>query len=186
MFIIAGLGNPGRKYMYTRHNVGFDVVDLLAERNGIRVASEKFKGLCGKGLIEGHDVIIVKPMTYMNLSGMCILDIVSYYKTGLGTLMVVYDDVDLEVGQIRIRRSGSSGTHNGMRSIVYQLRSEEFPRLRLGIGKPSEDEDISYYVLDRFSAEDKKLIDAAKERAAMAIETFIGQGIEAAMSSYNG
>ncbi|MBA1334630.1 MAG: Peptidyl-tRNA hydrolase [Firmicutes bacterium] len=186
MFIIAGLGNPGRKYMYTRHNVGFDVVDLLAKRNGIKVASEKFKGLCGKGHIEGRDAIIIKPMTYMNLSGMCILDIVDYYKIGMDSLMVVYDDVDLAVGQIRIRRNGSSGTHNGMRSIVYQLRSEEFPRLRIGIGRPMEDEDIAHYVLDRFSAEDRKIIDVSIERAAMAIETFIGQGIEAAMSSYNG
>jgi PTH1 family peptidyl-tRNA hydrolase len=166
--------------------VGFEVIDLLAEKNGIRVANEKFKGLTGKGVIAGQEVLLLKPLTYMNLSGMSVLDAVDYYKINLSNLLVVYDDVDLAVGQIRIRRSGSAGTHNGMRSVIYQLQNEDFPRLRIGIGRPAEDEDMAHYVLDRFPDEDRKAIDRAIERAVLAIETFVGQGIDPAMSSYNG
>jgi len=150
MYIIAGLGNPGRKYMNTRHNVGFDVIDLLSEKHGIKVGRAKFKGSTGTGEIEGKEVLLLKPATYMNLSGMSVLDAVEYYRIDFGNLLIIYDDADLETGRIRIRRSGSSGTHNGMKSIIYQLQTEDFPRLRLGIGPVPEGQDLGYFVLDSF------------------------------------
>jgi PTH1 family peptidyl-tRNA hydrolase len=186
MYIIAGLGNPGRKYINTRHNVGFDVIDLLAEKHGIRVGKVKFKGSTGTGEIAGQEVLLLKPATYMNLSGMSVLDAVEYYRIDFGNLLVIYDDADLETGRIRIRRSGSSGTHNGMKSIIYQLQTEDFPRLRLGIGPVPEGQDLGYFVLDRFSKEQKALMDEAKKRAVLAVETYLRDGLDAAMSMFNG
>ena len=186
MYIIAGLGNPGRKYMYTRHNVGFDVIDLLAAKHGIGVNRKKFKGAVGMGRIKGHEVMLLKPLTYMNLSGMSVLDAVEYYRTEYENLMVIHDDVDLELGRIRIRRSGSAGTHNGMRSVIYQLQTEDFPRLRLGIGRPTEGEDLSFYVTGRFSKEERNIINETENRAVLAVEAFISDGLEAAMGLYNG
>lgn len=185
MYIIAGLGNPGRKYMYTRHNIGYDVVDLLARRNGIIIGSEKFRGITGSGLISGRRVLLLKPTTYMNLSGMSVLDAVQYYNIDLNNLMVVYDDIDLELGSIRIRPKGSAGTHNGMRSVVYQLQTEDFPRLRVGIGRPIDGQDTAYYVLDSFSKSDREIVDSAVERAAVALEDYLENGIDHAMSMYN-
>jgi PTH1 family peptidyl-tRNA hydrolase len=186
MYIIAGLGNPGRKYMYTRHNVGFEVIDLLAAGHGIRVNKARFKGAVGLGKIAGCEVMLLKPMTYMNLSGMSVLDAVEYYRVEHDNLMVIYDDVDLELGQVRIRKKGGGGTHNGMKSVIYQLQTEDFPRLRLGIGKPAEGEDISRYVLDRFSRDQRNIIDEAEARAAHAVLDFIRDGLETAMDRYNG
>src|SRR5690554_4664430 len=164
MYIIAGLGNPGRKYMYTRHNVGFEVIDLLAAGHGIRVNKARFKGAVGLGKIAGCEVMLLKPATYMNLSGMSVLDAVEYYRIDFGNLLVIYDDADLEVGRIRIRKSGSAGTHNGMKSIIYQLQTEDFPRLRLGIGAVPEDRDLADFVLDRFPKEQEALMEEAKKR----------------------
>lgn len=185
MYIIAGLGNPGKKYESTRHNVGFDVIDLLAEKHGIRVSRAKFKGSVGTGRISGQEVLLLKPATYMNLSGMSVLDAVEYYRIDFGNLLVIYDDADLEVGRIRIRKSGSAGTHNGMKSIIYQLQTEDFPRLRLGIGPVPEDRDLADFVLDRFPKEQEALMEEAKKRAVLAVETYLKDGVEAAMNMFN-
>ncbi len=186
MYIIVGLGNPGKKYMYSKHNVGFDVIDLLAAKHGIKVNRVKFKGAVGMGKIAGQDVMLLKPSTYMNLSGMSVLDAVRYYRIEYDNLLVIYDDADLEPGQIRIRRSGSAGTHNGMKSIIYQLRTEDFPRLRLGIGRPVQSQDLADYVLDRFTKEQRSIIDEAERRAVLAVEAYISDGPETAMGLYNG
>lgn len=185
MYIIAGLGNPGRKYMYTKHNVGFEVIDLLAAKHDIKVNRARFKGAVGKGRIMGREVMLLKPLTYMNLSGMSILDAVEYYRLEYENLMVVYDDVDLELGRIRIRKGGSAGTHNGMKSIIYQLQTEDFPRLRLGIGRPAEGQDLSRYVLNRFSKEQREIINKAETKAVLAVETFIEDGVGRTMDLYN-
>lgn len=186
MYIVAGLGNPGPKYMYTRHNVGYDVIDLLARNNNIAINTGKFKGVVGSGLISGQKVLLLKPVTYMNLSGISVLDAVQYYRIDLNNLMVVYDDIDLELGSIRIKPKGSAGSHNGMKSVLYQLQTEEFPRLRVGIGRPPDGQDMAYYVLDRFSKQDREIVDRAIEKAAAAIEAYLEKGIDHAMCMYNG
>ena len=135
MFVIAGLGNPGKKYENTRHNMGFLTIDKLAEKNNIKVNKIKHKALVGDGIISGQRVLLVKPQTYMNLSGESLREIVSYYNINLENMLVIYDDFDLEAGTLRIRKKGSAGSHNGMKSIIAQLKSQEFPRIRVGIGK---------------------------------------------------
>jgi len=185
MYIIAGLGNPGKGYEGTRHNVGFMVIDALSKKLGIEVSRLKFKSLMGEGHFKGEKVILLKPQTFMNLSGEALYDAVNFYKIPLENVIVVYDDKDLEVGKIRIRRKGSSGGHNGMNSIIYLLNSEDFPRVRIGIGKP-EDGDLVRHVLGRFSEEEKKVIDEAVERAAEAVIDIMENGIEHAMSRFNG
>ena len=134
MKIIAGLGNPGREYENTKHNVGFLTIDILAEKYGIKVNKIKFKGLVGEGMIGGQKVLLVKPQTYMNLSGQCIREVMAFYKLDPEDLTVIYDDIDLPMGNLRIRKKGSAGTHNGMRSIIYDLQEDGFPRIRIGIG----------------------------------------------------
>jgi PTH1 family peptidyl-tRNA hydrolase len=186
MYIIAGLGNPGRKYANTKHNVGFDVIDLLAAKHGIRMGRARFKGSVGTGKISGRDVLLLKPSTYMNLSGMSVLDAVEYYRIHHQNLLVIYDDADLDIGRIRLRKSGSAGTHNGMKSIIYQLQTEDFPRLRLGIGPPPEGRDLACYVLERFSREQRAIMDETIKRAVLAVETFLDQGPDAAMGKFNG
>lgn len=185
MYIIAGLGNPGKEYEGTRHNVGFMVIDALSKKLGIEVSRLKFKSLMGEGHFKGEKVILLKPQTFMNLSGEALYDAVNFYKIPLENVIVVYDDKDLAVGKIRIRRKGSSGGHNGMNSIIYLLNSEDFPRVRIGIGKP-EDGDLVRHVLGRFSEEEKKVIDEAVERAAEAVIDIMENGIEHAMSRFNG
>ena len=150
MYIIVGLGNPGDKYEKTRHNVGFNVIDLLAKEYSIDVSKIKHKALIGEGRVGTEKVILVKPMTYMNLSGESVADICNYYNIDLENLIVIYDDIDLDVGKIRIRKKGSGGTHNGMRSIIKCLGSNEFPRVRVGISKPKNGQDLADFVLSRF------------------------------------
>lgn len=185
MYIVVGLGNPGRKFMFTRHNVGFDVVDLLAKRHNIMVDNKSFDGLTGMGDIGGQKVVLLKPLTYMNLSGISVSQAVEYYKVGVDRLLVVYDDVDLQIGQLRIRKSGSAGTHNGMKSVIYHLQRDDFPRIRVGIGKPDPGEDLAHYVLDRFTREEREKINQAIQRAVQAIETVLQEGIDKAMELYN-
>ncbi len=186
MYIIVGLGNPGKKYINTKHNVGFDVIDYLAGRHGIKVKRAGFKGSIGKGEIKGQRVLLLKPATYMNLSGMSVLDAVEYYRLEYRNLLVLYDDADLEIGTLRLRKSGSAGTHNGMKSIIYQLQTDEFPRLRLGIGSPPGDGDLARYVLKGFSREQRDIMDETIKRAAAAVETFLDEGIDKAMNKFNG
>lgn len=184
MYIIIGLGNPGRKYENTRHNVGFLALDILAEKHGIKMNKIKHKGLVGEGIISGHKVLLVKPQTYMNLSGESVREVVSYYKIDYKKLIVVYDDVDIPVGRIRIRRSGSAGTHNGMRSIIYNLQRNDFPRVRIGIGSERK-MGLADYVLGGFRKEEKKSIEDSILRSAEALECIITEGLPQAMNKYN-
>ncbi|KXG76569.1 aminoacyl-tRNA hydrolase [Thermotalea metallivorans] len=185
MFVVVGLGNPGRQYAGTRHNVGFDVIDYLSYKHNIPVNKIKFKALMGEGLIAGQKAMLVKPQTYMNLSGHTVLEIQNFYKLDPEQLIVIYDDIDLEVGKLRIRGKGSAGTHNGMRSIVYEIQTDHFTRVRIGIGRPQRG-DLGDYVLGKFSKEDRELIDMTIQRAAEAVEAMLGKGIQEAMNQYNG
>ena len=187
MYIIAGLGNPGDKYHGTRHNIGFYCIDLLAEAYSIKIKKIKHKAVYGEGTIGGEKVILAKPQTYMNLSGESILDMKNYYKVDNDRIIIIYDDIDLPSGVLRVRPSGSAGTHNGMKSIIYQLQTEDFPRVRIGVGRPPEGWDLANYVLSRFH--DKEEIDNVKDacdRAVKAVEEIIVNGVTHAMSRYNG
>lgn len=184
--IIVGLGNPGNKYENTRHNVGFSTIDVLSEKHGIKVDRLKHKALIGDGSIKGERVLLVKPQTFMNLSGESVRDIVEWYKLPIESVIVIYDDADLPVGTVRIRPKGSSGTHNGMKSIIYQLQSDDFPRIRIGIGKAPEGWDLADYVLSRFSGDEAKAIHESVKRAADAAAAIIGTGVDIAMNLYNG
>ncbi|MDO4552111.1 MAG: aminoacyl-tRNA hydrolase [Bacillota bacterium] len=189
MYIIAGLGNPGRKYERTRHNAGFMTVDLLAERHGIKVNKIKHKALVGEGFISGRKVLLVKPQTYMNLSGESLREVMAYYKEPIENLLVIYDDVDVELGRLRLRKKGSAGTHNGMRSIIYQLQQDGFPRLRIGIGGHSREQRrmaLRDYVTGGFRKEEREQMETAVERAALAVECLLEKGIDYAMGQYNG
>lgn len=184
MYIIAGLGNPGKKYEYTKHNVGFITLDILAKKHNIKVNKIKHKALVGDGIISGQKLLLVKPQTYMNLSGESIREVMEYYKADLDKLVVIYDDVDIPMGSLRIRKKGSAGTHNGMRSIIYNLQNDEFPRIRIGIGGDRK-KSLADYVLGVFSKDEEKLIQDAVERAVSAVECLLEKGIDAAMNEYN-
>jgi len=184
--VIAGLGNPGNKYENTRHNVGFSTIDLLSSKHGIKVNKLKHKALTGEGTIAGNRVLLVKPQTFMNLSGESIRDIAEWYKLPMENIIIIYDDVDLNVGTVRIRPKGSSGTHNGMKSVIYQMQSDEFPRIRIGIGKAPEGWDLADYVLSRFSADEAGAIRESVERAADAAASIVSDGVSTAMNLYNG
>ena len=184
--IIAGLGNPGNKYENTRHNVGFRSIDMLSQKYGIKVERLKHKALTGDGSIKGERVILVKPQTFMNLSGESVREIAEWYKLPMENIIVIYDDVDLPVGTVRIRPKGSSGTHNGMKSVIYQLQSDNFPRIRIGIGKAPEGWDLADYVLSRFGDEEAKMITQSIVRAADAAAAIVTDGISVAMNLYNG
>ncbi len=184
MFVIAGLGNPGKKYENTRHNMGFLVVDRLAEKNDIKVNKIKHKALVGDGIISGRKVLLVKPQTYMNLSGESLREVVSYYDVDLEDVIVIYDDFDLETGALRIRKKGSAGSHNGMKSVIYQLQSENFPRIRIGIGK-SGNLDWKDFVTGKVSSKEKEVIASAVDRAADAVMCILEKGIDRAMNEYN-
>ena len=165
MFVIAGLGNPDEKYQGTRHNVGFDVVDRLAEKYQIAVDTKKHRALIGKGVVEGQKVILVKPQTYMNLSGESLRSLVEYYKIDPEKeLLVIYDDISLEVGQLRIRRKGSAGGHNGIKNIIANLGTSVFPRIKVGVGEKPKGYDLADYVLGKFSKEGNERIQPEKER----------------------
>lgn len=183
MYIIAGLGNPGKKYENTRHNIGFITMDYLAERHDIKINKIKHKALVGEGRIAGQKVLLVKPQTYMNLSGESLREVMDYYKVDIEDMIVVYDDIDLPAGTVRIRKKGSAGTHNGMRSIVQHL-GQDFPRIRMGIGNDRRG-DLVDFVLGGFSKEDREVLEPAVERAALAIESYVDEGIEKAMNKYN-
>ena len=186
MYIIVGLGNPGRRYENTKHNVGFITLDLLAEKHGIKINRIKHKALVGEGIISGQKVLLVKPQTYMNLSGNSVREVLSYYKIDLQNLIVVYDDVDISMGRRRRRKRGSAGTHNGMRSIIYDIQDDNFPRVRIGIG--GEDKGrmrLTDYVIGGFKKEDKKIMQKSISRAVEALECILEKGIDRAMNEYN-
>ena len=185
-WLVVGLGNPGPKYEWTRHNVGFLVVDELAERASIPVQKLKYKALTNTTVIGGQSVLLMKPTTYMNLSGESVGQAARFYKIPPERVLVISDDVALPPGKLRIRRSGSAGGHNGLKSIIAHLGSESFPRLKIGVGeKPHPDYDLADWVLGKFAGEDKKAIDAAIKRAADAVEAIIRDGAEKAMGKFN-
>ena len=184
MYIIVGLGNPGKKYENTRHNMGFIAVDLLAEKYGIKVDKIKFKALVGEGRIAGQKVLLVKPQTYMNLSGQSVMEVMNFYKEDIENLIVIYDDIDIPPGTIRLRKKGSAGTHNGMRNIVYLLQEDGFPRIRVGIGSESK-VDLIHYVTSGVTKKEKDLLEDALTRAADAAACIVEKGIEKAMNEYN-
>ena len=187
MFLIAGLGNPGRQYEKTRLNMCFDTIDELIERHRIPQGGIAHKAMYGKGMIAGEKVLAVKPLTYMNLSGEAIREYVNYYKMDPETeLIVIYDDIDLEPGQIRIRKKGSAGGHNGIKSIIAQIGTQNFYRVKVGVGAKPKGWDLADYVLGRFSSEERELVDKAICDAADAVEMILKDGIEAAMNHYNG
>ena len=186
MYIITGLGNPGRKYEATRHNMGFDVVDILAKRHGVRVETARSRALVGNGVIGGEKALLVKPQTFMNLSGEAVSALLSYYKEDPAeSLIIISDDIDLPVGHIRIRKSGSPGGHNGLKDIVSRIGTQEFIRIRIGVGQKPADWDLADYVLSRFVPADRKKIDEAEEAAASAVEAILTDGVDKAMNVYN-
>lgn len=185
MYIIAGLGNPGGKYDNTRHNAGFRVMDILADRMGILVEEKKHKALCGRGVLEGQKVILLKPQTFMNLSGESIRAAADFYKVEPENVLVVYDDISLEPGQLRIRAKGSAGGHNGMKNIIAHLGTQEFPRVKVGIGEKPKGMDLADYVLSCFSKGEQELMGQAFKEAARAVAVILGQGIESAMNEFN-
>lgn len=184
MYIVIGLGNPGKKYENTRHNVGFMVIDKLAETYGISISKLKFKALIGEGKIGTKKVVLVKPQTYMNLSGEAVREIFNFYKEEPEKLLLIYDDLDTGLGNIRIRKKGSAGTHNGMRSVVSQLGFSDFPRIRIGIGSNGEKEIVDF-VIGNFSKDEKKKIDEVISNVVKATECFVENDIDLAMNKYN-
>ncbi|MGF0033415.1 aminoacyl-tRNA hydrolase [Bariatricus sp. SGI.154] len=186
MYIIAGLGNPTSQYEGTRHNVGFDVIDALADKYNISVDGRKSRAFIGKGIIEGQKVILVKPQTYMNLSGESIRGLVDYYKIDEEQeLLVIYDDVSLDVGQLRIRKKGSAGGHNGIKSIIANLGTQVFPRIKVGVGEKPKKYDLADYVLGHFSKADREIMEEGYQKAVKAIEMILKGELEAAMNEYN-
>lgn len=186
MYLIAGLGNPGKQYERTRHNMGFDTIDELVDRHRIPGSGIQHKAMYGKGMIAGEKVILAKPLTYMNLSGDSVREFINYYKMDPETeLIVIYDDIDLEPGQIRIRKKGSAGGHNGMKSIISQIGTQNFYRIKVGVGAKPAGWDLADYVLGRFSTKEREEVDKAIEEAADAVEVILGEGIDAAMNKYN-
>ena len=183
MKLIVGLGNPGKKYEHTRHNMGFDVVSLFAEQAQIDIDKESFKGLVGRGKVFDEDIFILKPQTFMNLSGESVSEIVSYFKIPLEDIVVVYDDMALPVGSIRLRPSGSSGGHKGIQNIIDHLHSEDIKRIRIGIGEPTFD--TIDYVLSKPLKEEKPLIEEAINLAASALKDILKSNFDKAMSKYN-
>jgi PTH1 family peptidyl-tRNA hydrolase len=186
MYIIVGLGNPGKEYEGTRHNAGFMVIDRMAEKYGIDVNDEKFKGLLGKGIVEGNKVLLVKPQTYMNNSGECVRSVMDYYKADIDDVIVVFDDISLEPGKLRLRPKGSAGGHNGIKSIIAHLGSEGFKRVKFGVGDKPKGWDLVDWVLGRFKAEDANEIEAGIERACAALVWIMNEGIESGMNHFNG
>lgn len=186
MYIIAGLGNPTSQYEGTRHNVGFDVIDALADKYNISVDGRRSRAFIGKGIIEGQKVILVKPQTYMNLSGESIRGLVDYYKIDEEQeLLVIYDDVSLDVGQLRIRKKGSAGGHNGIKSIIANLGTQAFPRIKVGVGEKPKKYDLADYVLGHFSKAEREIMEEGYQKAVKAIEMILKGELEAAMNEYN-
>ena len=186
MYIIAGLGNPGSRYEKTRHNGGFEAIDLLAERCGISLKDRKFKSLCGNGVIDGQKVLLMKPLTYMNLSGEAVQAAAAFYKIDPAKeLIVLYDDISLEPGQLRVRAKGSAGGHNGIRSIIQMLGTDQFLRVKIGTGAKPADMDLADYVLGRIPLSERADMAAAFDRASKAAVDLVTEPLDRVMNEYN-
>lgn len=186
MFIIAGLGNPGKNYDNTRHNIGFETLDALASKYGIDIREKKHKGLIGKGVINGNKVVLVKPQTFMNLSGECLREVCDYYKADPESeVVVIYDDITLDVGGIRVRKKGSAGGHNGMKSIISNLGTEGFMRVRVGIGEKPARMDLADWVLGHFPSSDRENLNSAINDAIDAVNMLMAGDCDEAMNRYN-
>lgn len=189
MYLIFGLGNPGRKYAGSRHNMGFEVIDKVARDHDVRMKESKFSAFAGEGFIGGQKIVLVKPTTYMNLSGEAVRDFVRYYKVSpeelSARMIVIYDEINLPVGRIRIRERGSAGGHNGMKSIIYQLETEDFVRIRVGVGGKPSGGNLSAHVLGRASGEEANTMAHGIIAAAKAVEDIVRHGAEYAMNIYN-
>ena len=184
MFLIVGLGNPGSQYEDTRHNIGFKVVDNIAKEYNIEINRQKFKGMCGEGFINGEKVILLKPTTYMNLSGESIREVVDFYKLSNEDILVIYDDISLDVGRLRIREKGSAGGHNGIKSIIAHLGTDIFPRIKVGVGQPNVD--LVNYVLGKFTKEEMEVLNESIDASTKASKEIISSDVKTAMNIYNG
>lgn len=186
MYIVVGLGNPTREYKGTRHNVGFDAIDAIADKYKIDVSSKKHKAVYGSGYIDGYKTVLVKPQTFMNLSGESVREFIDYYKCDVEEeLIVLYDDIDLDVGQLRIRKKGSAGGHNGIKNIIAHLNTQCFNRIKIGVGEKPRGMDLADYVLGHFTKSDRVFIDEALVNAADAVRLMITENADAAMNVYN-
>ena len=185
MYVIIGLGNPEADYSGTRHNMGFNVINELAKKYDIEVTKKKFKALCGDGVIEGKKVLLVKPQTYMNLSGDAVREVIAFYKVPLEDILVVYDDLDIDPGKIRIRKSGSPGSHNGMKSVTDVLGTTEFARIRVGIGKPNNNMNLIEYVIGGIDEGEKELLNEGVGKATDAVIEIMKNNIDSAMNKFN-
>ncbi len=187
MYVIAGLGNPGSRYEKTRHNVGFQVIDRLSAKYHIEMSMKKHLALCGTGAIEGVKVMLLKPQTFMNQSGESIREALDFYKVEpQDGFLVIYDDVSLNPGQLRLRKKGSAGGHNGVKNIIQHLGTQEFDRIRVGVGEKPEGYDLVDYVLGHFSGEEEKIMGEAFDRAAAAAAEILTEGMDRAMNDFNG
>lgn len=186
MYLVVGLGNPGNEYRMTRHNIGFETIDYIAAQNGIKVNKLKFKGIYGEMNIKGEKILLVKPQTYMNLSGDCVIEFSKFYKIPPENVIVISDDTSLERGRIRIRPKGGAGGHNGLKSIIYQLKTEQFPRIKIGIGAAAnENMEMTDYVLGKFMKDEIPVLESAMIKASKAVVDIIVNGIDFSMNAHN-
>ena len=185
MYLIVGLGNPEEDYSGTRHNMGFDTLNKISKEYNIEINKKNYKGLYGKGIIEGKKVILLKPQTFMNLSGESVKECIDYYKTDLDKLIIIYDDIDIEKGTVKLRKQGGAGTHNGMKSVISILGSGKFTRVRVGIGMPEDKKDLINYVIGYVPEEEKEVLNKACETAKEAVIEILKDGIDIAMNKFN-
>ena len=185
MYLIVGLGNPEEEYSNTRHNMGFDVINELSKKFNINVTKTKFKGIYGLGTIENEKVILLKPQTYMNLSGESIIEVIKYYNIDYKNIIIIYDDMDIEKGTMKIRKNGGPGSHNGMKSVIENLKTNDFARIRIGIGRPEKNYDKINYVIGKLPKEEKEILEKGIKKAVESIPEIIKNGIDKAMNKFN-
>lgn len=185
MYLIVGLGNPEEQYSRTRHNMGFDTINQISKKYEIDMNRKKFTSIYGSGVVEGQNVILLKPQTYMNESGKAIREFRDFYKIEQDHILVIYDDMDVEKGKIKIRKQGSAGSHNGMKSVIEQLKTKNINRIRIGIGKPEYEHDMINYVINKISEPEYKELQVGIEKASRAISEILKNGIDIAMNKYN-
>lgn len=185
MYLIIGLGNPEEEYSKTRHNMGFNAINKIAEKYEIEMKKTKFNGIYGSGNIEGEKVMLIKPQTYMNLSGKCVKEFLDFYKIEKEKMIIIYDDMDVEPGKIKIRKQGSAGSHNGMKSIISEIQTQEFPRIRIGIGRPIHENDKINYVIGNIPEEEMEKLEEGIEKAKEATIDILAKGIDHAMNKFN-